>query len=77
MAAIALFRKGLSISFFGAGQEIVELHAEAVKRHEDQVVLADGEYQVHHLLGAVVRRQRIPGCVRDHRILVQIVGRLQ
>ena len=34
----------------GAGQKVVERHAKAVQRPRHQVVLADGEYHIHHLL---------------------------
>src|SRR5262249_48235490 len=71
------YNSGLSFGDFGAGQEIVDRHAEAVERPADQVVLPDGEHEIDHLLGAVVLAQGRPGGVRHHGVLEQIVGGLQ
>ena len=64
-----LFRKPL--------QPLVESDAEAVERHRHEVVLTDGEDQVHHLPGIVGFCQGVPGFVADACVLVQLVDGLQ
>src|SRR5277367_2052214 len=48
-----------------ARQVVVERHAEAVERPRHEVVLADREDRIHHLLDTVALRQLFPGLVRN------------
>src|SRR5262245_1227701 len=54
----------------------VELYPEAVERHRDHVVLADGEDQIHHLLRVVGLCERVPGGIRNHGVLAKFVNGL-
>ena len=47
----------LSIGNRHAGHAVVALHAQRVQRHRHEVVLADGEHEIEHLLLVVARRR--------------------
>src|SRR5262245_49981945 len=59
------------------GQEVVERHAEAVQRPADEVVLPDGEDDVHHLLRGKLASQCLPGLIRDDGAFIKIVRGLK
>ena len=55
----------------------LELDAEAVQRHRDDVVPADGEDGVHQLLHRVALGEGVPGGVSDEGVVVQLIGGAQ
>ena len=55
----------------------LELDAEAIQRHRDDVVRADGEDGVHQLLHRVALGEGVPGGVADEGVVVQLIGGAQ
>src|SRR5579885_1265800 len=53
---------------------LVEAHAEAVERHGQCSIAADGEDEIHELRGVIARAQRRPGRVADAGVAVKLVG---
>ena len=58
-------------------QPWIQLHAETVQRHRNQLVLRRREDRFHHLLVAVFGPKRAPRRVADHRVVAQLVRHAQ
>jgi hypothetical protein len=59
------------------GKLWIELHTQTVQCHRDQLVLCRREQRLDDLLIGVLRVQRLPGRIADHRVITQFIDHTQ
>src|SRR5262249_10532481 len=56
---------------------VFQLNAETVERHRDELVLANGKYEVDELLGIVLLCKRAPRRIAERRVRIELVNTSQ